>query len=127
MLLKLYHDIFYSKNTTRNSRVIAIPIFLLILLKLFTYLWTVLQCQSVSCCTARKVMESLFEKEDRQSVCLMLAQTFLLQDWMQPQSYCCTKVGFSLQIQVPCSLILKGFFWTLANKISFTFNVLIYK
>ncbi len=50
------------------------------------------QCLQVSCITARKVLSSLLEKEQRISACLILAQTFLLQDWMNPTKKSCTEV-----------------------------------
>ena len=60
-----------------------------------------LQCYEMSCATARKVLNSLLEKEQRISACLILAQTFLLQDWMNPTKKSCTEVK---QLSALCGL-----------------------
>ncbi len=47
----------------------------------------------MACATARKVLNSLLDREQRISACLILAQTFLLQDWMNPTKKSCTEVS----------------------------------
>ncbi len=59
------------------------------------YLMSILylfQCWKMPCCVGVKMVESLFEDTEKRQVCLTLAQTFLLQDWMTPDKNCCTKV-----------------------------------
>ena len=43
-----------------------------------------------------KLIQSLQDDSDSEAPALVLAQTFLLQDWMQPKEFCCTKVGICL-------------------------------
>jgi len=57
-------------------------------------------CNKVSCIMARRVLNSLLEKEQRVSACLILAQTFLLQDWMNPSKNSCTEELLRLWLRV---------------------------
>ncbi|CAH1773807.1 unnamed protein product [Owenia fusiformis] len=50
-------------------------------------------CESwnVSCHMGLKIVHSLMKDKEDPAMCLHFAQTFLVQDWLRPKLYCCTK------------------------------------
>ena len=48
----------------------------------------------MQCCLAVQVLRqvAMEARPEERQVVLTMAQTFLIQDWMKPRNYCCTKV-----------------------------------
>ncbi|XP_064604242.1 uncharacterized protein LOC135469640 [Liolophura sinensis] len=57
------------------------------------------ECRKISCDFGVQVVKSLEQQEQHRGVCVLLAQTFLIQDWINPNSYCCTKDLLKLWIR----------------------------
>lgn len=55
----------------------------------------VAQCLELPCCIAVEVLQKSAQKSipEDDDVELIMAQTFLIHDWMKSTKYCCTKVN----------------------------------
>lgn len=55
-------------------------------------------CESIICHDGIKVMAHLAKNQANQSLCIRLAQIFLIQDWLKPDRNCCTQELLKLWI-----------------------------
>ncbi|KAJ8301491.1 hypothetical protein KUTeg_020478 [Tegillarca granosa] len=56
-------------------------------------------CEKIPCHTGIKIILKMEQKESNQAICVRLIQTFLVQDWVNPDRNCCTNELLKLWIR----------------------------
>ncbi|KAK3605793.1 hypothetical protein CHS0354_002404 [Potamilus streckersoni] len=58
------------------------------------------ECSKIECHNGIKIINALEKKDNCQELCVRLAQTFLVQDWIRPERKCCTQDLLKLWIRL---------------------------
>ncbi|KAL3853058.1 hypothetical protein ACJMK2_016640 [Sinanodonta woodiana] len=58
------------------------------------------ECSKIECHKGIRIINALEKKDNCQELCVRLAQTFLVQDWVRPERKCCTQDLLKLWIRL---------------------------